>query len=164
MSRLGFLAGVLLMAAGLLMLLLIAMGIGLMPDGADASLLGVDIRSFMTVVTGLCLASGITLVGLNVGHWTAPETSGRKARRGGDNRNQLEDEMNNDVLKGKWMQMKGEVRRQWGKLTDDDVAQIEGSSEKLIGKLQERYGYARDQAQRQYDAWVKQADQVTPTR
>ena len=72
--------------------------------------------------------------------------------------------MNNDVLKGKWMQMKGEVRRQWGKLTDDDVAQIEGSSEKLIGKLQERYGYARDQAEREYNAWVKQADQTTPTR
>jgi uncharacterized protein YjbJ (UPF0337 family) len=72
--------------------------------------------------------------------------------------------MNNDVLKGKWMQMKGEVRRQWGKLTDDDVAQIEGSSEKLIGKLQERYGYARDQAEREYNAWVKHADQTTPTR
>jgi uncharacterized protein YjbJ (UPF0337 family) len=72
--------------------------------------------------------------------------------------------MNNDVLKGKWMQMKGEVRRQWGKLTDDDVSQIEGSSEKLIGKLQERYGYARDQAEREYNAWAKQADQVTPTR
>lgn len=72
--------------------------------------------------------------------------------------------MNNDVLKGKWLQMKGEVRRQWGKLTDDDVSQIEGSSEKLIGKLQERYGYARDQAEREYDAWVKQADQATPTR
>ena len=90
MSRLGFLAGVLLMAAGLLMLLLIAMGIGLMPDGADASLLGVDIRSFMTVATGLCLASGITLVGLNVGHWTAPRnirekssTTGNKPRPAG---------------------------------------------------------------------------------
>ena len=71
--------------------------------------------------------------------------------------------MNNDVLKGKWLQMKGEVRRQWGKLTDDDVSQIEGSSEKLIGKLQERYGYARDQAEREYSAWVKQADQATPT-
>jgi uncharacterized protein YjbJ (UPF0337 family) len=72
--------------------------------------------------------------------------------------------MNNDVLKGKWMQMKGEVRRQWGKLTDDDVAQIEGSSETLIGKLQERYGYARDQAEREYNAWVNQANQATPTR
>ncbi len=163
MSRLGFLAGVLLMAAGLLLLLLIAMGIGLMPDGADASLLGVDIRSFMTVATGLCLASGITLVGLSFGHWQHPK-HGRKARRPAISRGQLEVEMNNDVLKGKWMQMKGEVRRQWGKLTDDDVAQIEGSSEKLIGKLQERYGYAQDQAQREYDAWMKQADQATPTR
>jgi uncharacterized protein YjbJ (UPF0337 family) len=72
--------------------------------------------------------------------------------------------MNNDVLKGKWLQMKGEVRRQWGKLTDDDVSQIEGSSEKLIGKLQERYGYAQDQAEREYNAWIKQADQATPTR
>jgi len=81
MSRLGFLAGALLMAAGLLLLLLIAMGFGLMPDGADASLLGVDIRSFMTVATGLCLACGITLVGLSFGHWQHPrheETPGHR--------------------------------------------------------------------------------------
>ena len=78
MSRLGFLAGALLMAAGLLLLLLIAMGIGLMPDGADASLLGVDIRSFMTIAAGLSLASGITLVGLNVGHWKHPKPQGEK--------------------------------------------------------------------------------------
>ena len=62
--------------------------------------------------------------------------------------------MNDDTLKGKWMQLKGEVRRQWGKLTDDDVAQIEGNSEKMIGKLQERYGYAREQAEREVNAFV----------
>jgi hypothetical protein len=78
MSRLGFLAGALLMAAGLLLLLLIAMGIGLMPDGADASLLGVDIRSFMTIAAGLSLASGITLVGLNVGDWKRPKPQREK--------------------------------------------------------------------------------------
>jgi len=72
--------------------------------------------------------------------------------------------MNNDVLKGKWMQLKGEVRRQWGKLTDDDVTQIEGSSETLIGKMQERYGYARDQAEREYNAWVQKANEPTPIR
>jgi uncharacterized protein YjbJ (UPF0337 family) len=72
--------------------------------------------------------------------------------------------MNNDVLQGKWTQLKGEVRRQWGKLTDDDIAQIQGNSEKLVGKLQERYGYAKDQAQREYDAWLKHADQTMPTR
>ena len=72
--------------------------------------------------------------------------------------------MNNDVLNGKWMQMKGEVRRQWGKLTDDDVSQIEGNSEKLIGKLQERYGYARDQAEREYNSWINKAGQPSPIR
>ena len=72
--------------------------------------------------------------------------------------------MNQDVLKGKWMQLKGEVRTQWGKLTNDDVDQIEGNGEKLMGKLQERYGYARERAQEEYDRFVKRysSDTVTP--
>ena len=57
--------------------------------------------------------------------------------------------MNADILKGKWQQLKGEARVQWAKLTDDDLDQIEGNSEKMVGKLQERYGYAKDQAQRE---------------
>jgi uncharacterized protein YjbJ (UPF0337 family) len=72
--------------------------------------------------------------------------------------------MNNDVLKGKWLQLKGEVRRQWGKLTEDDVTQIEGNSEKMIGKLQERYGYAREQAEREVDAFVSRQRTEAPTR
>jgi uncharacterized protein YjbJ (UPF0337 family) len=48
--------------------------------------------------------------------------------------------MNADQLKGKWMQFKGELKQQWGKFTDDDVKQIEGSCDKIIGMLQERYG------------------------
>jgi uncharacterized protein YjbJ (UPF0337 family) len=51
--------------------------------------------------------------------------------------------MNSDVLKGKWLQMKGEVLRQWGKLTNDDLDQIEGNAETLVRRLQERYGYPR---------------------
>ena len=72
--------------------------------------------------------------------------------------------MNQDVLKGKWMQLKGEVRTQWGKLTNDDLDQIQGNSEKLIGKLQERYGYAKDKAQAEYESWVRQhpSESVTP--
>ena len=71
--------------------------------------------------------------------------------------------MNQDVLKGKWMQLKGEVRTQWGKLTNDDLDQIQGNSEKLIGKLQERYGYAKDKAQAEYESWVRQhPSEVTP--
>jgi uncharacterized protein YjbJ (UPF0337 family) len=55
--------------------------------------------------------------------------------------------MNKDMLKGKWMQMKGDVRGWWGRLTDDDVTQIQGDAEKMIGKLQERYGYSREMAE-----------------
>jgi len=57
--------------------------------------------------------------------------------------------MNADVLKGKWKQLKGEVKSQWGQLTDDDLDVVEGDAEKLIGRVQERYGYQRDQAKRE---------------
>ena len=63
--------------------------------------------------------------------------------------------MNEDILKGKWTQLKGEVQVQWGKLTNDDLDQIEGDSKKLIGKLQERYGYARDEASNLYEEFRK---------
>ena len=62
--------------------------------------------------------------------------------------------MNLDVLKGKWKQLKGEAKVQWGKLTDDDLDQIEGNTEKLVGKVQERYGYGREQAEREVDQWI----------
>ena len=62
--------------------------------------------------------------------------------------------MNSDVLKGKWLQLKGEVRRQWGKLTDDDIDQIEGNAETMVGKLQERYGWAKDEAEREFDDFL----------
>jgi uncharacterized protein YjbJ (UPF0337 family) len=65
----------------------------------------------------------------------------------------MEAHMNEDTLKGQWTQLKGHVREQWGKLTSDDVDQIQGRSEQLVGKLQERYGIARDEARRQVDAW-----------
>jgi uncharacterized protein YjbJ (UPF0337 family) len=62
--------------------------------------------------------------------------------------------MNADVMKGKWLQLKGEVKRQWNRLTDDDLGQIEGSTENMIGKLQERYGIARDEAERELNAFL----------
>jgi len=63
--------------------------------------------------------------------------------------------MNKDTLKGQWRQLQGEAKRQWGKLTDDELTKIEGSYDKLLGKIQERYGYQRDQAEREVDAWLK---------
>jgi uncharacterized protein YjbJ (UPF0337 family) len=64
--------------------------------------------------------------------------------------------MNRDVLQGQWTQLKGKVREQWGKLTDDDFEQIQGNAEKLIGKLQERYGRNREQAEQDLDRWLEQ--------
>jgi len=57
--------------------------------------------------------------------------------------------MNDDILKGKWKQIKGSVKKQWGKLTDDDLDKIKGDSEKLIGKIQEKYGTSKDAAEAQ---------------
>jgi len=56
--------------------------------------------------------------------------------------------MNNDRMAGNWHQLKGKVKEEWGKLTDDDLTQLEGNGEQLAGKLQERYGYAKDEAER----------------
>jgi uncharacterized protein YjbJ (UPF0337 family) len=65
------------------------------------------------------------------------------------------DVMNEDTLKCQWTQLKGKVREQWGKLTDDDVNMIEGQSQQLVGRIQERYGIARDEAKRQVDDWLR---------
>jgi len=63
--------------------------------------------------------------------------------------------MNEDVLKGKWHQLKGDVKSRWGKLTNDDVDRAEGDAEKLIGRLQERNGYQRDEAKREVDDFIR---------
>lgn len=55
--------------------------------------------------------------------------------------------MNQDILKGKWKQMKGDMKNWWGKLTDDDFDRIEGDKDKLVGIIQERYGYERERAE-----------------
>ena len=62
--------------------------------------------------------------------------------------------MNKDILAGKWKQAQGEVKKQWGKLTDDDLKVVEGQSEKLVGLVQERYGYAHEQAEQEVDDFI----------
>jgi uncharacterized protein YjbJ (UPF0337 family) len=64
--------------------------------------------------------------------------------------------MNRDTLKGQWMQLKGKIRQQWGKLTDDEIDQLQGNAEQLIGRVQERYGYTRQQAEQEVDRWLGQ--------
>jgi len=57
--------------------------------------------------------------------------------------------MNWDTVKGQWKQFRGQIKEQWGKLTDDDLDRIEGKRDQLIGVVQKRYGIARDEAERQ---------------
>jgi uncharacterized protein YjbJ (UPF0337 family) len=59
--------------------------------------------------------------------------------------------MNWDQVEGNWKQVKGAIKAQWGRLTDDELDEINGEREKLIGKIQERYGIAREEAEKQVE-------------
>jgi uncharacterized protein YjbJ (UPF0337 family) len=61
--------------------------------------------------------------------------------------------MNWDQIAGNWKQAKGKVKEKWGKLTDDDLNVIEGKKEQLLGRLQERYGYSKEQAEKEVNSW-----------
>jgi uncharacterized protein YjbJ (UPF0337 family) len=63
--------------------------------------------------------------------------------------------MNWDRIEGNWKQFTGKAREQWGKLTDDDWTVVAGKKDQLVGKIQERYGIKRDEAQKQADEWAK---------
>jgi uncharacterized protein YjbJ (UPF0337 family) len=61
-------------------------------------------------------------------------------------------------VEGNWKQLKGKAKQEWGRLTEDDLTQAAGRREELAGKVQERYGLAKDAAQKQVDEWVNRAD------
>jgi uncharacterized protein YjbJ (UPF0337 family) len=63
--------------------------------------------------------------------------------------------MNSDQMEGKWKQMKGALKEKWGKLTDDDLKIIEGNRDQLVGRIQERYGIAREEALKQVQEWKR---------
>jgi len=63
--------------------------------------------------------------------------------------------MNSDQWEGQWKQFKGKMREKWGKLTDSDWEAVAGKKDQFLGKLQERYGYSREQAERDYDDWER---------
>jgi uncharacterized protein YjbJ (UPF0337 family) len=64
------------------------------------------------------------------------------------------DGMNTEILQGKWHQLKGSAKAQWGKLTDDELDQVDGNAEKLVGLVQERYGYAKQRAEQEVDSFL----------
>lgn len=66
--------------------------------------------------------------------------------------------MNWDQAQGKWTQLKGSVKERWGKLTDDDLKVIDGKRDRLIGKIQERYGVTKENAENEVATWTVPAD------
>ncbi|MGB7872798.1 MAG: CsbD family protein [Anaerolineales bacterium] len=63
--------------------------------------------------------------------------------------------MNKDILAGNWKQLRGQVREQWGELTDDELDQIAGKRDQLIGKIQEKYGHTREKAENEVDEFLE---------
>ena len=72
--------------------------------------------------------------------------------------------MNEDILKGKWLEIKGRLKEKWGKVTDNGLGEIEGKGEKLLGLLRKKYGYIRDKAEPEYKDSVELAEIVSRIR
>ena len=71
--------------------------------------------------------------------------------------------MNTDGLKGKWKQIRGKAKEWWGDLTDDDLDVIDGNRDQLLGKLQERYGYTKEQAANEVNTRMKELERFVET-
>jgi uncharacterized protein YjbJ (UPF0337 family) len=66
--------------------------------------------------------------------------------------------MNRDILSGKWKEMKGRVKEQWGKITDDELDRAEGKAEQMVGLIQQRYGYTKEKAQEEYERFLQSTE------
>jgi uncharacterized protein YjbJ (UPF0337 family) len=71
--------------------------------------------------------------------------------------------MNSDIFEGKWKEMKGQTKEWWGKLTDDDLDQAAGNAEQIVGLLQQKYGYTREQAEAEVNRRIKDMKEVATT-
>jgi uncharacterized protein YjbJ (UPF0337 family) len=73
-----------------------------------------------------------------------------------------EPQMNKDQVEGNWKQLKGKVKEQWGKLTDNDLTVVEGNMDQLAGRVQERYGIQRDEAEKQIKEFRRRNEDLWP--
>ena len=69
-----------------------------------------------------------------------------------------------DILQGKWHELKGQAKQQWGKLTDDDMTKMSGKQEELSGLLQQRYGYRKEKAETEINTWLRDHDKPIPAK
>ena len=67
--------------------------------------------------------------------------------------------MNKDTLKGDWNLVKGKIKEKWGNLTDDDLTEINGKRDQLLGKIQKKYGLAKEKAEQELAEWEKRSDE-----
>jgi uncharacterized protein YjbJ (UPF0337 family) len=88
------------------------------------------------------------------GFWSATAGASRRCSGIAWKHGREEHVMNWDRFEGNWKQFAGKVKEQWGKLTEDDLAVIGGKQDQLVGRIQERYGIAKDEAERQVNSWV----------
>jgi len=65
--------------------------------------------------------------------------------------------MNKDIFEGKWKEMRGQIKEWWGELTDDELEQAAGNAEKIVGLLQQKYGYTRERAEEEFNRRIKEA-------
>ena len=72
----------------------------------------------------------------------------------------LQEQIDENVLEGKWNQIKGQIKQQWGELTDDDIDRIRGNREEMIGVLQEKYGKSREEAEKELDEFLSAFNKV----
>jgi uncharacterized protein YjbJ (UPF0337 family) len=72
--------------------------------------------------------------------------------------------MNQDQIKGNWLQIKGHLKQRWGKLTDDDLRLVEGRFDELVGRIQERYGIAKEEAERQWKEFTEKHNRDASVR
>jgi uncharacterized protein YjbJ (UPF0337 family) len=94
---------------------------------------------------------GVRSASYRLSHAQARPSSRRNARTG----RRRETTMNQDRIEGRWKQLKGKVKEQWGKLTDDDLDVIAGRRDQLLGRIQQRHGLAREEADRQVGQWER---------
>jgi len=66
--------------------------------------------------------------------------------------------MNKDIIQGKWKEIKGQLKKQWGELTDDEINKMEGTYKELEGALQKKYGYEKDEASREIESFIENND------
>lgn len=68
--------------------------------------------------------------------------------------------LNWDTIRGNWNQLKGQIKQEWGRFTDDDLMQLKGHRDELVGKVQERYGLTKEAAERQVDEWANRHQEI----